>query len=154
MAVPYLACMALVASIYHLPPRVLPSIHHVEGGAPGNVQTNANGSQDLGVMQVNTLWLPALGRVAGLSESEVRDRLVNRACFNIAAAGAIMRLYLDEAKGDLMLAIGNYHSHTPVRNQNYQRLVRSAATRLFVSGGRERGIGLTGDRVPARPSRS
>ncbi len=35
MPVPYLACMALVASIYHLPPRVLPSIHTIEGGWPG-----------------------------------------------------------------------------------------------------------------------
>ena len=44
MAVPYLACMALVASIYHLPPRVLPSIQRIEGGRPGLVSPNANGS--------------------------------------------------------------------------------------------------------------
>ncbi len=54
--------MALVASIYNLPPRVLPAIHGVEGGQVGSVHVNADGSQDLGYMQVNTRWLPVLAR--------------------------------------------------------------------------------------------
>ena len=66
MAVPFLACMALVASVYHLPPRVLPAIQAVEGGVPGSVSHNADGSDDLGVMQVNTLWLAPLARVSRL----------------------------------------------------------------------------------------
>ncbi len=135
MAIPYLACMALVASIYHLPPRVLPSIQHVEGGLPGTVRTNANGSQDMGVMQVNTIWLPVLAAYTGLAENTVRERLTQRPCFNIAAAGLVFRTYLDEAHGDVMLAIGDYHSHTPVHNLNYQSLVRKAADRLFFSFG-------------------
>ena len=59
--------MALVASLYNLPPRVLPSIHAVEGGRPGTVHVNADASQDLGVMQVNTRWVPALSAYTGLS---------------------------------------------------------------------------------------
>ena len=89
MTVPYLACMGLVATLYDRPPRVLPSIQAVEGGRPGLASRNANGSEDLGVMQVNTLWLPALSRYTGLSEAVVRERLVKEPCFNIAAAGAI-----------------------------------------------------------------
>lgn len=131
MAVPYLACMALVASLYDLPPRVLPSIQAVEGGRPGSVSRNTNGSEDLGVMQINTLWLPALSRYTGLGEAIVRDRLVNQPCFNIAAAGAILRAYLNETRGDLMRAIGNYHSHTPFRNLDYQDKVTRSAARLF-----------------------
>src|ERR1700758_214057 len=119
MAVPYLSCMALVASLYGLPPRVLPSIQAVEGGRPGTVHVNSDGSQDLGVMQVNTRWLPALSLYTGLSAAAVRDRLLHRACFNIAAAGAIMRTYLDEAGGDLMQAVGYYHSHTPALGERY-----------------------------------
>ncbi len=131
MAVPYLACMTLVAQLYSLPPRVLPSIQAVEGGRPGTVSRNTNGSEDLGVMQVNTLWLPFLSRYTKLPQAEVRERLLGRACFNIAAAGLILRTYLDETGGDLMRAVGNYHSHTPLLNQAYQaRVVRSAA-RMF-----------------------
>ena len=50
---------------------------------------------------------------------------------NVAVAGAIMRTYLDEARGNLMLAIGYYHSHTPALNLNYQVKVVVSADRLF-----------------------
>ncbi|MGI4938982.1 MAG: lytic transglycosylase domain-containing protein [Janthinobacterium lividum] len=131
MAVPFLACMALVASIYHLPPRVLPSIRVIEGGWPGAAIRNTNGSEDLGVMQVNTLWIEPLVRYTGLAAPVVRQKLVNLPCFNIAAAGAILRGYLDEANGDLMQAIGYYHSHRPALGLPYQVRVRNAAATLF-----------------------
>jgi hypothetical protein len=131
MAVPFLACMALTAAVYHLPPRVLPSIQAVEGGQVGLVHINANRSQDLGVMQINELWIRPLARFTGLSEAAVRDRLLNDSCFNIAAAGLIMRTCLHETGGDLMQAVGNYHSHTPVLNLDYQTRVLAAARRMF-----------------------
>ncbi len=133
MAVPFLSCMALVAQIYTLPPRVLPAIQHVEGGQPGVVRTNTNGTQDLGIMQINTIWLPYLSSYTRLPQAEVRDRLLARACFNIAAAGLIMRIYLDETGGNLLRAVGNYHSHTTTRNQDYQAKVLRSATLLFQS---------------------
>ena len=131
MAVPFLACMALVANIYALPPRVLPSIQAVEGGRPGLSHVNANGTEDMGVMQVNTIWLLPLARYARLTVAEVRDRLLLRPCFNIAAAGLIMRTYLDEARGDLLRAVGNYHSHTAALNLDYQARVIRSATEMF-----------------------
>ncbi len=133
MPVPYLACMALVAQIYSLPPRVLPSIQVVEGGSPGVQHYNLNGSVDLGVMQVNTAWLPALSRYTRLDQAEVRNRLLYRPCFNIAAAGLILRTYLDETRGELMQAIGDYHSHTPLLNQGYQMKVRRSAAAMFAA---------------------
>ncbi len=131
MAIPFLACMVATAAFYHLPPRVLPAIQAVEGGYVGSVSGNHDGSADLGVMQVNTLWLPALARAAHLAPEAVRGRLVWDSCFNIAASGAIMRTYLIEARGDLLEAVGFYHSHTPALKQGYQRLVLGAAGRLF-----------------------
>jgi hypothetical protein len=77
MAVPFLACMALTAAVYHLPPRVLPSIQAVEGGRPGVVHLNADGSEDLGVMQINQLWIGPLARRTGLPETIVHDRLLS-----------------------------------------------------------------------------
>ena len=131
MTVPYLACMALVAHIYALPPRVLPSIQAVEGGGPGIVHHNIDGTEDMGVMQINTLWLGTLARYSQLSLAEVRTRLLLRPCYNIAAAGLIMRTYLDETHGDLMRAVGDYHSHTPLLNQTYQAKVLRSAAILF-----------------------
>ena len=133
MTVPFLACMLLTASVYHLPPRVLPAILAVEGGSPGSVHLNKDRSEDLGVMQINTLWIAPLARQTGLPQASVRSRLINESCFNIAAAGLIMRKYLNETKGELLLAVGNYHSHTPFLNQTYQVKVLDAARSMFAS---------------------
>ncbi len=132
MAIPFLSCMVAAAAFYHLPPRVLPSIQAVEGGKLGSVRIDADGSQDLGLMQVNTRWLQALSLAAGMTQPAVRLRLIGDGCFNIAAAGAIMRTYLNESGGNLILAIGYYHSHTPALRQDYQARVLQSATSLFV----------------------
>jgi len=134
MTIPFLACMASVAAAYHLPPRVLPSIQAVEGGRPGLVHRNTDGSQDLGVMQVNTRWVQPLAWQTGITPAVAERRLLLDGCFNIAVAGAIMRIYLNEARGNLLLAVGRYNSHTPVLAQAYQLRVLHAAVRLFSVG--------------------
>jgi hypothetical protein len=133
VAVPFIACMAAAAAFYHLPPRVLPSIQAVEGGAIGSIHHNTDGSDDFGLMQVNTRWVLPLAQVAGLASEDVRARLIGDGCFNIAAAALILRAELNEARGDMMRAIGNYHSHTPGLNAQYQEQVLRSATRLFVA---------------------
>jgi proteasome lid subunit RPN8/RPN11 len=45
-----------------------------------------------------------------------------------------MRYYLDAAHGDLMVAVGDYHSHTPALNAAYRAKVLAMAARMF--GGR------------------
>jgi len=140
--------MAFVASLNHLPPRVLPAIQAVEGGAPGVVHRNTDASEDLGVMQINTRWLPALAYYFGLPQSVVRARLLAAPCFNIAAGGAVLRLYLNETRGDLMLAIGDYHSHTPLLNQQYQVEVVRSAMLLFGNARPPAGRDVAHGRVP------
>ena len=123
--------MAAAAAFYHLPPRVLPAIQSVEGGRVGTVSQNTDGSQDLGVMQVNTRWIPVLARVTGTTGEATRARLIGDGCFNIAASGAILRTYLNETEGNLMLAVSYYHSHTPARGQDYLARVMRSATAMF-----------------------
>ncbi len=130
--IPFLACMALVASIYDLPPRVLPSIQAIEGGHARTVSNDADGSQDLGVMQINTRWIQPIAAYTHEPKAWVRARLMNQPCYNIAAAGAILRTYLTEDRGDLMQAIGDYHSHTRQLNLTYRSEVMQAAEGLFV----------------------
>jgi hypothetical protein len=141
MAIPYLACMALVAHVYDLPPRVLPSIQAVEGGQVGTIHPNKDGTEDFGVMQVNTRWIGPIARYAHMNEADVRARLISDACFNIAAAGLIMRTFLNEAHGDLLRGVAYYHSHTPTRGSAYLAHVMAAATKLFVA--------RTADEAPA-----
>jgi hypothetical protein len=131
MTIPFLACMASVAAFYHLPPRVLPSIQAVEGGLHGLAHANHDGPLDLGVMQVNSRWVQPLAHYTGMTPADAEQRLLFDGCFNIAVAGAIMRIYLNEAGGDLLRAVGYYHSHSAPLAEDYQRLVLGSAKRLF-----------------------
>lgn len=131
MAIPFIACMALVAAWNRLPPRVLPAIQAVEGGRVGLVHRNPDGSADLGLMQVNTRWVAPLARYTGKPAATVHARLLQDPCFNIAAAGAILAAYLAEEKGDLLRAVGDYHSHTAALNRQYQLRVLTAARAMF-----------------------
>jgi hypothetical protein len=123
--------MIAVAGATALPPRVLPVIAAIEGGAPGIVRQDANGTADLGVMQVNTIWLPPLAARARLSTAATERRLIDDPCFNIAAAALILRTYLAETHGALLPAIGDYHSHTPPLNQAYVARAEATAGRMF-----------------------
>jgi hypothetical protein len=133
LALPYLACMLQAAQFYALPPRVLPSIQAVEGGAPGTVHRNADGSFDLGVMQVNTLWVGPIANRIHAAPDAVAARLTNDACFNIAAAALILRGYLNESH-DLLEAVGDYHSHTRLLNLAYRSHVVAVAAAMFGKG--------------------
>ncbi len=127
--------MALVAAMNQLPPRVMPAIALVEGGRVGMASRNADGSEDLGPMQVNTRWLPVIARAMHGTAQQARARLLADACFNVSAGAAILRTYLAETRGDLMQAIGDYHSHTPPLNRSYRQLVLGAARRLYAAPG-------------------
>jgi hypothetical protein len=130
MAAPFLACMAAVAAFYQLPPRALPAIQIVEGGQVGLVSRNANGSEDLGLMQVNTVWLAPLSRATAQPEAALRRRLIADGCFSVAVAGAILRGHLNDTGGDILAAVGRYHSRTPARTLAYQARVLAAARRI------------------------
>ncbi len=50
-----------------------------------------NGATDLGVMQVNTIWNPALAAHAGAGAAWNRQLQIEDPCFNIAASALIRR---------------------------------------------------------------
>lgn len=133
MTAPLLACLTAATAFYQFSPLVLIAIHAVEGGAPGIVHENADGSQDLGLMQINTRWVPAIARRMALPRAQARERLIRDSCFNGIIAGAILCTYLNEAHGNVMRAIGDYHSHTPIRNCANREQVLRAALALFTN---------------------
>jgi hypothetical protein len=133
--VPYLACMIAAAAAYHLPVRVLPAIQSVEGGYVGAVSPNRDGSHDLGVMQVNSRWVKPLAAYTGLPEQTVSVRLILSPCFGVASAAAILKGYLIESHGNMLQAIGYYHSHTPGLGGPYRLKVLQHAMEMSPQGG-------------------
>ena len=137
MQAPYLAFMLSVSQFYHLPPRVLPSIQLVEAGQPGTISHNFNGTGDLGVMQVNSTWVPAVAKHWRASQAATFGALRDNFCANVEAGTWILRQAMDEAHGDFWAGVGFYHSHDPGYRADYLRKVLHQTLRLKALAARD-----------------
>lgn len=109
------ACFAVVSRHFGFPPLVLPAIWTNEGGAPGQIVPDPNGTADYGPMQINSVWLPWL-RPLGITGRLLADD----GCLNVAVAGSILATERLRAGGNLWRAIGWYHSTTPSLARAYR----------------------------------
>ena len=125
-------CVQLAADRYGLPVSVIQAILKVEGGRVGQAVSNSNGTEDLGPMQINTVWLPRLA-----AYGVTRQQLQNDRCINILVGSWILAGQLKTAKNmqgsvqrRVWWGIGAYHSKTPQNNVSYAlkvwRALRSA----------------------------
>lgn len=113
------ACLEMAAQNYSIPRVILNAVLSVEGGWPGLRKYNANGSYDMGPMQVNSIWLPELAR-RGISESAVTHDY----CTNILVGAWILGRELKRINApvntpEFWKAVGNYNSRTPQFNARY-----------------------------------
>lgn len=117
-----LACVMSAASLQHVPSVVVLSLMKTEGGRVGHWTTNSNGSHDLGPMQINdTTWVPRLARMQFHgNERKAEAALIYDGCYNVSVGAYIFRRYLDQAGGNLGVAIGYYNSHNPYYADRYR----------------------------------
>lgn len=101
-----------------------------EGGWIGAEVANANGSHDLGPLQVNSWWVPRIAAVLHRPEQHVRSWLKSDACFNADVARWLFLSAL-RSTGDYWRAIGVYHSPTGWRQRRYALGVADHLTRRF-----------------------
>lgn len=116
------ACLMLAAQTYQVPPAVLVGIYKVEGGKVGQEVRNANGTSDLGPMQINTIWMDDLAGRWGVSPETAKRWVRDDACTNVGVAAWILRSHLRETSS-LSQAIAHYHSRTPFHGKNYKAKV-------------------------------
>jgi soluble lytic murein transglycosylase-like protein len=110
-------CFNEAGKMYQVPPMLLQSIAWVESRYNKNAKNhNTNGSVDMGVMQINSLWLEPL------SEYGVQRKHLYNACYNISVAAWILRKQINEV-GYNWQAVAHYHSRTPDKGENYARKV-------------------------------
>lgn len=79
---------------------------------PAARNQNTDGTEDLGLMQINSLWFAELAR-RGVSVAQLLDP-----CTNIHAGAWILSKQI-ERFGNTWRAIGAYHSKTPEHNARY-----------------------------------
>ena len=113
------ACVEKAAEHYKLDPALLYSVIIVEHGKNGVAIQNDNGTLDLGVMQINTVWLPELHKRYGISARE----LAQRPCLNVEAGAYILSRQLRET-GSVWKGVGYYHSRTYRLSKRYAMKVR------------------------------
>jgi soluble lytic murein transglycosylase-like protein len=120
-------CIADAAHDYGLHPQLVRAVLNVEGGRVGSVSRNSNGSSDLGLMQINTTWLPALRRF-----HVNRQDLTDKPCVNIRVGSWILANKI-KGEDDYWVGVGNYHSKTPTYNRRYRQRVYHELERLMSS---------------------
>jgi hypothetical protein len=116
-------CVLAAANLHQLPPAVLVILLNVEGGTIGHVSENSNDTVDIGPMQVNDIWLPRLARHWHASIPDTFEALRDNFCANLEGGAWILRLELDEARGDFWAGVAIYHSHDLGYQADYLRKV-------------------------------
>jgi hypothetical protein len=119
-------CLTAAAHAYQIPEHYLYGILAVEGGRVGESIEDANGTRDLGPFQVNSTWGSAIAQYWHVPHDRALDRVRDDGCANAIVATAILRSYANEARGDIPMAIGLYHSHSPRLAKQYRAKVVSA----------------------------
>jgi hypothetical protein len=121
------ACVVAAAQSFAVPQAALWTILDAEHGKVGACVRQANGTHDCGPGQVNAeTWVPHLAKILKRPIPTIFYQLRDNGCFNAYASAYILRIKIDEAKGNIWDGMGRYNSATPSLKNAYQtRLVEA-----------------------------
>ncbi|SMC28689.1 Transglycosylase SLT domain-containing protein [Desulfacinum hydrothermale DSM 13146] len=119
-------CWNEAGNRYGISPWLLYAIARVESGLdPDAVHVNENGTRDLGLMQINTAWLPTLKRL-GITEND----LLENACLNIQVGAWILAQNVTRL-GPTWNAVGAYNATSPDKRLRYVGRVARVLLDIF-----------------------
>lgn len=130
------SCFRAAAQKYSLNFYLLTAIgRHESRFVPEAINTaNENGSEDLGVMMVNSWWL------SKLSEYNItRQRLLDEPCLNIHVGAWILASTLAE-RGGGWGGVGFYNAVTDFKRERYIRLIKEELRVVYTHYGVQRSI--------------
>ena len=108
-------CFEEAGAQYGINPQILRAIAKVESNFnPAAINKNTNGSYDFGLMQINTIWAPTIGKE--------RWSKLGDACENTKTGAWILSMCM-EKYGYTWKAIGCYNSQTPHLRDKYSQKV-------------------------------
>ena len=110
-------CFKEASARYQVPAPLLKAIaRHESGGRIHIVNTNTNGTRDIGLMQINSAWLPVLQQ-HGLQEQDLYDPCVN------VLVGAWILSNNFQKLGYTTQGLGAYNAATPWKRERYARQI-------------------------------
>jgi soluble lytic murein transglycosylase-like protein len=110
-------CYQAAAQRYNVPQNLLVAIaKHESGGRTTAINQNRNGTRDIGLMQINSAWLPMLAR-HGLTEQDLFDP-----CVNVLVAAWILSHNFARL-GYNTQGLGAYNAVTPWKRELYARQI-------------------------------
>lgn len=121
-------CINQAAVTYLVPATVILSVLLTENGKNGSANQNKNGTYDLGVMQINSAFLPQLAQYG-----VTREQIQYDPCINVMASSWILSQKMtlpSTASESYWQQVANYHSVTPKLNQDYQHAVKQHYRKL------------------------
>ncbi len=116
-------CFQEAGQKYAVSPRLLWAIAKAESNFdPSSINRNRNGTIDVGLMQINSIWADQLGGTW--------DALGNP-CTNVMAGAWILSQCIRDY-GNTWQAVGCYHSRTPTRRDAYASRIAAILERARV----------------------
>lgn len=110
-----IVCSITAAIKYQVPANIMLAIAEKEGGRPGMLVANKNGTYDIGPMQFNSAYLLEL-RQYGITPADV----AMKGCYPYDLAAWRLRQHLLYDTGNLWSRAANYHSRTTQYNLSYR----------------------------------
>lgn len=108
-------CVLRAAMDYHVSPAILYAIRTKEGGKAGESSAiNSNNTRDHNQTQINDKWMNTFYKQEGIHP----QLLASDTCLGIRATAYIIRYEINRV-GDFWRGVGNYHSRTRDKNENY-----------------------------------
>ncbi|EMW3203334.1 lytic transglycosylase domain-containing protein [Escherichia coli] len=131
--IPLSICLFAASQANYVDPKLLVSVIATEGGYPGLASRNKNGTEDLGIMQINTgAWLKLVSDSFFIGNSEkAYTKLKDDGCFNIYVGAWILGRSIRMEGGDIWQGVGRYHSSTFSYKQRYIRRVQEKYKNIF-----------------------
>lgn len=100
---------------YGINPQILRAIAKVESNfSPTAINYNTNGTYDFGIMQINSIWAPTIGKE--------RWNSLGDPCNNVKTGAWILSMCMNKY-GYTWKAIGCYNSQTPGKRDRYSKKV-------------------------------
>jgi hypothetical protein len=108
-------CFDEAGAEYGINPQILRAIAKVESNFnPAAINKNSNGTYDVGLMQINSIWASTIGKE--------RWKQLGDACTNTKTGAWILSMCISKY-GYNWKAIGCYNSQTPEKRDRYARMV-------------------------------